>query len=255
MRFAAVVGYMGGSYSGWQRQAMGTGVQEKIEDSLTALEGRPVSVTAAGRTDAGVHACGQVISFKLSKEWRPDKLILAANFRLPPDISVLEISPVEEGFDARRHALWREYRYFFWHGNALPPFLHGRVWWVKHPWDFAAVKEACDLYVGSHDYRAFCKSAECPSKTVRTIFKASIKKKGKLTQFTVRGASFLTNMVRIMAGNLNAVGRGKKEITWVKDLLSGRSRTESAMTAPAEGLYLWKVGYGEGIPFGPYKVK
>ncbi|HRX27362.1 MAG TPA: tRNA pseudouridine synthase A, partial [Aminivibrio sp.] len=123
MRYAARVGYMGTAYSGWQRQAMGTGVQEKIEESLAALEGKPVTVTAAGRTDAGVHACGQVISFELEKQWRPDKLVLAANFRLPPDISVLETARVLPGFDARRHALWREYRFFIWHGNALPPFL------------------------------------------------------------------------------------------------------------------------------------
>jgi tRNA pseudouridine38-40 synthase len=255
MRYAARVGYMGTADSGWQRQAMGTGVQEKIEESLAALEGKPVTVTAAGRTDAGVHACGQVISFELEKQWRPDKLVLAANFRLPPDISVLETARVLPGFDARRHALWREYRFFIWHGNALPPFLHGRVWWNRFRWDFEEVRRACALFEGDHDFRAFCKTAECPERTVRTIHTASVTRKGRLAVFTVRGNAFLTNMVRIMAGNLNAVGRGKKSVEWLKSLLGGQAREHSAMTAPAEGLYLWKVGYGEGTPFGPYRVE
>lgn len=255
IRYAARVGYMGGAYCGWQRQQGATGVQEKIEESLAALEGRPVMVTAAGRTDSGVHALGQVISFKLSREWSPDRLVMAVNFRLPPDVSLLEASRVTPGFDARRHALWREYRYFIWHGNALPPFLWGRVWWNKFSLDFDLLRQACALYEGEHDFSAFCKTAELPERTFRTIFRSTVRRKGGLTIFTVRGNAFLTNMVRIMAGNLNAVGRGKKPLSWLEDLLKGRPRKEAAMTAPAEGLYLWKVGYGAGTPFGPYGLK
>ncbi len=255
MRFAARVGYMGGAYCGWQRQQGVSSVQQKIEESLAALEGRPVSVTAAGRTDSGVHALGQTISFTLSREWSPDKLIMAVNFRLPPDIALLEAAAVAPGFDARRHALWREYRYFIWHGNALPPFLWGRVWWNRFRWDFDAVRRACALYEGDHDFRAFCKTAELPERTFRTIHRSRVRRRGNLTVFTVRGNAFLTNMVRIMAGNLNAVGRGKKPLSWLEDLLRGRPRDQSAMTSPAEGLYLWKVSYGAGTPFGPYRVK
>jgi tRNA pseudouridine38-40 synthase len=255
MRYAARAGYMGGAYSGWQRQQGVGSVQEKIEQSLAALEGAPVAVTAAGRTDSGVHALGQVISFQLSREWRPDKLVMAVNFRLPPDIALLESSRVKPWFDARRHALWREYRYFIWHGNALPPFLRGRVWWNRFEWDFDPVRRACALYEGEHDFRAFCKTAELPERTFRTVYRSSVKRKGRLTIFTVRGNAFLTNMVRIMVGNLNAVGRGKKTLSWLEGLLKGRPREEGAMTAPAEGLYLWKVGYGAGTPFGPYGVK
>ncbi|HOO89034.1 MAG TPA: tRNA pseudouridine synthase A, partial [Synergistales bacterium] len=114
MKYAAVVGYRGTSFSGWQRQTSGLGVQEKIEDSLRIISGREISVTAAGRTDAGVHSRGQVISFELEKVWRPDKLLLAMNFHLPPDVSVMKIAHAPQSFDARRSALWREYRYLIW---------------------------------------------------------------------------------------------------------------------------------------------
>ena len=255
MRYAALVSYVGTSYSGWQRQAMGTGVQEKIEDALFAVEGKHVNASAAGRTDAGVHARGQVVSFELPKEWRPDKLLLALNFHLPPDIAVLRAAKVLPAFDARRLALWREYRFFIWHGNALPPLIRGRVWWNRSRWDFDEVRKACTLYEGSHDFRAFCKTSECPERPVRTIYRSYIRKKGNLCIFTVRGNAFLTNMVRIMAGNLHDVGRGRKNREQLESLLKGENRAGSGMTAPPEGLYLWKVSYGEGTPFGPYGVE
>lgn len=255
MRYGALVSYLGTSYAGWQRQARGTGIQEKIEESLFAISGKIVSVTAAGRTDAGVHARGQIISFDLEKEWRPDKLVLALNFYLPPDVVVLKTGKTLPKFDARRDALWREYRYFIWHGNALPPFLQGRVWWNKFQWNFDETRKACALYEGTHDFRAFCRAVECPDRPVRTIYRATLRRKGNLAIFTVMGNAFLTNMVRIMAGNLNAVGRGKQGSSWIEYLLTGRARSDSAMTAPPEGLYLWKVSYGEGTPFGPYGVE
>ena len=249
MKYAAVVGYRGTSFSGWQRQSSGTGVQEKIEDSLRIISGRETSVTAAGRTDAGVHSRGQVVSFELEKVWRPDKLLLAMNFHLPPDVSVMKIAHAPQSFDARRSALWREYRYLIWHGNALPPLLRGLVWWNKFRWNRAETLKACSLYEGTHDFGAFCKTTERPERSVRTVHRATLRRKGDLTIFTVRGNAFLTNMVRIMVGNLQAVGYGKKDAEWLASLLSGGARAESAMTAPPEGLYFWRVGYGEGTPF------
>ena len=255
MRYAARVSYAGTAYSGWQRQLCGTGVQEKIEAALRKISGDHVPVTAAGRTDAGVHALGQVISFDLQRDWRPDKLLLAINFHLPPDVSVMRAWRAPAGFDARRHALWREYRYFTWQGNAVYPALRSSVWWNRHHWDFQAMKEACRLYEGTHDFRAFCRTDECPERPIRTIIRASLARRGNLFVFTVRGNAFLTNMVRIMMGNLDAVGRGKKTFPWLEDMLRGRQRACSAMTATPEGLYLWKVGYGEGTPFDAYGVE
>lgn len=255
MRYAARVSYLGTGYSGWQRQAQGRGVQEEVENALHSVTGKDVPVTAAGRTDAGVHALGQIISFTLEKEWIPDRLLMALNFHLPEDVSITGLWAVPGTFDARRSALWREYRYFIWHGNAPAPLLRGRAWWNKQRWDNARARAACALYVGSHDFRAFCRTAECPDRTTRTILRATLHRQGNLSVFAVRGNAFLTNMVRIMVGNIDAVGRGREDLSWISDLLSGRCRDESAMTAPAEGLYLWQVGYGEGIPFSPKRVQ
>ncbi len=255
MRYAARVSYLGSAYSGWQRQAQGKGVQEEIERALHAATGKTIRTTAAGRTDAGVHALGQVISFDIDKPWAPDRLLLALNFYLPEDISITAVRHAPQDFDARRSALWREYRYYIWHGNAPSPLLRGRSWWNKHPWDFGRAQEACALYRGSHDFRAFCKTTERPERTVRTILRATLHRRGNLCVFTVRGASFLTNMVRIMVGNLDAVGRGKKDTEWLSGLLAGEERRRSAMTAPAEGLYLWRVGYRESMSFSGKKVQ
>ncbi|GAB1427121.1 tRNA pseudouridine(38-40) synthase TruA [Aminivibrio sp.] len=178
-----------------------------MEESLESIFGHRIVVTAAGRTDAGVHARGQVISFDLPREWHPERLLLAVNSYLPRDIRIMKAARMPEDFDARRSAHWREYRYLIWHGNALSPFrgpTGGQVFL-----GYGRGAEGLCLYEGTHDFRAFCKTAECPADSVRTVLRASLRTRRNLTLFTVRGKSFLTNMVRIMIGNLQAVGRGK----------------------------------------------
>ncbi|NLB83946.1 MAG: tRNA pseudouridine(38-40) synthase TruA [Synergistaceae bacterium] len=248
MRYGARISYTGTAYSGWQRQAYGVGVQQRVEESFESIFGRRIVVTAAGRTDAGVHASGQIISFNLDSEWRPDRLRLALNSYLPEDIRLMEVARMPEDFDARGSAHWREYRYLIWHGSVLSPFFVGRAWWDKFYWDMAEVRKACALYEGTHDYRAFCKTAECPDDSVRTVLRASLRTRKNMTIFTVRGKSFLTNMVRVMIGNLQAVGRGKISAEDVAGLLTGGDRKQSFLTAPAEGLYFWKAGYGRHYP-------
>ena len=249
MKYAAIVGYRGTGFSGWQRQENGLGVQERVEDGLEAVTGRKVAVTAAGRTDAGVHARAQVISFELDKEWPPDRLLMAVNYYLPPEVGLTRVAHAQQRFDARRSAIWREYRYLIWHGNAMPPLLRGYAWWNKFHWNMQEAKKACAMFQGEHDFGAFCKTSARPERTRREIIKASLRTRRNLTVFTVRGDAFMTNMVRIMAGNLQAIGYGKKDLAWLFSLLSGCPRNESAVTAPPEGLYLWRVGYGEDDPF------
>ena len=185
-KYAARIAYRGGAYSGWQRQKEGLGVQEVLEEALSRLASGPVRVIGAGRTDKGVHAVGQVASFRMDRDWAPDRLQLAANFHLPEDVRVMGVYPVSERFDARRSALWREYRYFIWHGWVCPPHLNGLVWWRKVPWAIDRARAACRLLEGEHDFRAFCKTGECPERSVRRLDRVRLQRWGPMTVLTVR---------------------------------------------------------------------
>ncbi len=255
-RYAAQVAYMGGNYAGWQRQtpaegAPVLGVQQVVEEALSRLSPVPVKVTGAGRTDKGVHSLGQVASFDLDKKWAPERLRLAVNFYLPEDVRVLRVFPAAADFNARRSALWREYRYFVWHGPVCPPHLNGRVWWNKADWDLDLARQACRLLEGEHDFRAFCRTGECPERSVRTLSRLRLRRWGAMSVLTVRAPSFLMNMVRILVGNIDSVARtrrgapdGKRRpLSWLEGLLSGAERSDSAMTAPACGLWFWRAAY------------
>lgn len=247
--------YAGTKYAGWQRQAEALSVQQVLEEALQYLSTEPVRVTGAGRTDAGVHAVGQVASFDMSREWDADRLAIAANFYLPQDVSLMRARRVSPDFDARRSALWREYRYFIWHGRSCWPHLRDMVWWRKHKWDADAVREACRILEGHHDFRAFCKTGECPEESMRTILRLKYKKIADLSVIIVRAPSFLTNMVRIIVGSLDKVGRGEESASWFRELLGeasldsnrGRDRRFSGVTAPACGLYFWRVAYEDFV--------
>lgn len=244
-KYAAQIAYMGGGYSGWQRQKEALGVQEVLEDALSRLSSAPIRVIGAGRTDKGVHAVGQMASFRMDREWAPERLQLAANFYLPEDVRVMRVHPVSGSFNARRSALWREYRYFIWHGWVCPPHLNGLVWWRKAPWSLDRARAACRVLEGEHDFRAFCKTGECPERSVRTLERVRCRRWGPMTVLTVRAPSFLMNMVRIIVGNVDAVARGRRSLAWLEALLSGDARSRSAVTAPACGLYFWRAAYAE----------
>ncbi len=244
MKYAAKISYVGKNYSGWQIQPDAVSIQEIIENALAEIEGVKVRITGAGRTDKGVNAWGQVASFTMNKNIEPEKLRLAMNFYLPEDIRVMKISCVPEDFNARYSALSREYKYFIWHGWVCPPMLNNYVWWRKgKEWDMNKAREACRIIEGRHNFRAFCRAVECPEDPCRTIDSLRIKNRGSLSIISVKAPSFLTNMVRIIVGNINAVSTGRKNINWLEGLLSGNERSESAMTAPACGLWFWKVNY------------
>ena len=244
MKYAAKISYVGKNYSGWQIQPDAVSIQEIIENALAEIEGVKVRITGAGRTDKGVNAWGQVASFRMNKNIEPEKLRLAMNFYLPDDIRVMKISYVPEDFNARYSALSREYKYFIWHGWVCPPMLNNYVWWRKgKEWDMNKARESCRIIEGRHNFRAFCRAVECPEDPCRTIDSLRIKNRGSLSIISVKAPSFLTNMVRIIVGNINAVSTGRKNINWLEGLLSGNERSESAMTAPACGLWFWKVNY------------
>jgi len=240
---------VGTGYAGWQRQAEALSVQQVLEEALGRLSSEPVKVVGAGRTDSGVHAVGQVASFSMSREWDTDRLAVAANFYLPPDVSLMQVERVADDFDARRSALWREYRYFIWHGRSCWPHLRDMVWWRRHDWDADSVREACRALEGYHDFRAFCKTGECPKESARTISRLRYKKIGALSIVIVRAPSFLTNMVRIIVGSLDSIGRGQEPASWLRELLGEAGagcepdRRQNGATAPAWGLYFWRAVY------------
>lgn len=244
MNYAVKVSYVGRNYSGWQVQPDAVSVQEVIESALARIAESPVRITGAGRTDKGVNAWGQVASFNMEKDIAPEKLRLAVNFYLPDDVRVMETWRVPDGFSARYSALSREYRYFVWNGWVCPPFLNGFVWHRKgRAWDMNLARECCRMIQGRHNFRAFCRAGECPDDPFRTIDSLRIRTRGKLSIISVKAQSFLTNMVRIIVGNVDMVATGKKSLAWLEGLLTGSERTESAMTVPAGGLWFWRVKY------------
>lgn len=247
MKYAIRISYIGKGYSGWQIQPDARSIQEEIERALFSVTQEEIRITGAGRTDKGVNALGQVASFEIKrKEFsNPEKLILALNFHLPEDIRILEAQEVSKEFNARYSAKKREYRYFIYEGISCPPFLSDYVWWRKSltKWDLVLAKKACKLLEGEHNFRSFCREEECPENSIRTLERVKIRKMKKLIMLSVKGKSFLTNMIRIMVGNIDAVATGKRDLEWLEGLLEGKSRSESAMTVPASGLWFWGVEY------------
>jgi tRNA pseudouridine38-40 synthase len=222
-------------------------VQQLLEEALGRLSPKPVKIVGAGRTDSGVHSVGQVASFEMDREWEPERLALAANFHLPPDVRLMRAARVPEDFDARRSALWREYRYFVWHGRICWPHMSGFVWHRRRRWDAEKARLACRALEGSHDFRAFCKTGECPENSVRTLLRVRYKKMGDLSLIVARAPSFLMNMVRIMVGNIDKVARGEEPLSWLEGLLAGAERVSSGVTAPPYGLFFWRAAYGENF--------
>ncbi|MDY4032784.1 MAG: tRNA pseudouridine(38-40) synthase TruA [Pyramidobacter sp.] len=243
-RYSCVISYDGGKFCGWQTQPNGVTVQESLERVLSLLNGSPVKATGAGRTDAGVHARGQTASFLMDRAWEPRRLLLALNANLPEGAAVASVRERPFEFDARRDALWREYAFFVWRGSFCYPMTKPYVWWKKRDdWDHDLIRRGCALLEGRHDFSAFCRAGDLPENAVRRMHFVRYICRGRLSVFRVRGDAFLTNMVRIMIGNLDAVASGRRSLSWLGDLLRGASRSDSAMTAPPEGLFFWKVGY------------
>ncbi len=208
------------------------------------LSSREVPVVAAGRTDKGVHARGQVVSCELPRIWEPERLRLALDACLPPSIRTIRVAPVEASFNARFDALWREYVYFFWFPRHTYPHLQGYSWSLHRSWNDAAVRQACTFLEGTHDFSSFCRAVDLPENPVRTLYRVSFRRKGPLGWLRVRGNAFLTNMVRIIVGSLHEVGLERKDPHWIRDLLENhREREAAGRTAPPEGLFLWNVGY------------
>jgi tRNA pseudouridine38-40 synthase len=243
------VAYDGTAFSGFARQEGPETVQGRLEDALHTVLRRDVRVACAGRTDAGVHALGQVVSFE-SAPGDPDdaSLLRSVNALAGTRIVVSGVRRATPGFDARHSATSREYRYRIVTGSVPPLFLAERAWWVKDPLDLGAMREGAERLLGEHDFRSFCVTASAEGRrTVRDIdlleIATTVEMGEECVVVRIVGRSFLHSMVRIVVGTLVEVGRGRRSAAWVADALRARDRAAAGPTAPPEGLTLWHVAY------------
>jgi tRNA pseudouridine38-40 synthase len=250
MRMAAILEYDGSRFSGWQRQNGAPTVQGYVEEALSKVADETIAVTVAGRTDAGVHACGQVIHFDTWSTRADHAWLRGANSNLPREIALRWVAEVDVHFHARYAATEREYRYAILNRPVRPTYLAGRVTHEYRPLDVARMRTAAADLVGEHDFSSF-RAAECQAKhPVRELRALEVERHGELVLITARANAFLHHMVRNLAGVLMDIGAGEKDVRWAQEVLEARDRTVGGITAPPDGLYLTAVEYPAafGIP-------
>lgn len=235
--------YDGTRLVGWQRQAKGDSVQGLLEDALARFEGARVTVHGAGRTDAGVHALGQVASASVSFSHDVMTLQRALNVHLPPDIRVLSVVEADPAFHARFSSCGKTYQYRIRNTPVADPFERAYEWHLPEPLDLEAMERAATALIGTHDFAAFQSVGTETSGTTRTITRSAWRDTGGLLAYEIAGDGFLRHMVRAIVGTLVEVGRGWREPENVAALLEPRTRAEAGATAPAHGLFLLCVDY------------
>ncbi len=247
LSFRTTIAYDGSRFAGWQRQPGARTVQGEFERVLTRIARIPISATASGRTDAGVHALGQVVGFHAPWNHPPAVLLKALNAELPGDISALDLGPAPENFDPIRHALRKRYRYVI--EDTLLPHLFSRHyhWRVRRPLNVAAMNEAAQALVGKHDFASFQTAGSSRVSTIRTVYELLVERRttdsGERVVIEVEADGFLYNMVRNFVGTLALVGRNKRSRSWPGEVLAALNRQAAGMTAPAQGLFLLWVKY------------
>ncbi len=245
MRYAAGVEYCGTAYSGWQRQHHARTVQGELEQALSTIADHPVKTTCAGRTDAGVHAMGQVVHFDSPQDRTPRSWCLGSNTHLPPDISLSWVRPVVDDFSARYSALSRSYRYLILDNPNRSALFNNRVTWSRYSLDHEAMHVAAQALTGEHDFSSF-RASECQSNSpVREVFSISVRRQQQLIALDIKANAFVHHMVRNIAGVLMAIGNGRRPIDWTQEVLALRNRSLGGVTAPPDGLYLRSVCYPE----------
>jgi tRNA pseudouridine38-40 synthase len=244
--FKITVAYDGSRYVGWQRQTNGIAVQGLIEDALRELDGRDVTLHGAGRTDAGVHAMGQVANFTLARDVTPDVIVRSLNSKLPDDIRILSADAVPASFHARFDATSKTYRYRIWHADVLNPLERAFAWHIFGPLDVAGMAAAARLVEGRHDFAAFQTVGGTSGTTERVISTSRLTEGADgLVTYDITGNGFLRHMVRAIVGTLVEVGRGRQRPEWMREVIASRDRAVAGKTAPAHGLFLVRVDYGD----------
>jgi tRNA pseudouridine38-40 synthase len=246
-RFKLTVAYDGTAYAGWQVQPHHLSVQQVIEEALQGIVGHAVKVHGSGRTDQGVHARGQVAHVDLTCRLSAESVCRALNGRLPKDIRILKASRAKSDFHARRSAEGKEYRYFVWNDAMVLPDKRLYTAHAYRPLNVAAMRAAAAFFVGRHDFASFTANPQREVETtVRSIYAFSVSKKGKEIVLRVSGEGFLYKQVRSMAGFLLRVGEGAEQPQAVRELLASCApRKARVPSAPAQGLFLWRVWYAK----------
>jgi tRNA pseudouridine38-40 synthase len=243
MRIALGVEYDGSAFCGWQTQPGGCGVQDHLQGALAKLADSPIEVTAAGRTDAGVHATAQVVHFDTEAVRDANAWVRGTNANLDPAARVVWATEVPDSFHARYSARARSYRYLLLNEPVAPAVMARRVGWYHRPLDLGAMQRAAALLVGEHDFSAF-RDAQCQAKSpVRNLTEARVVAFDNLVRFAFTANAFLHHMIRNVVGSLVYVGAGKQPEAWIGELLASRDRTKAAPTFAPDGLYLAAVQY------------
>jgi tRNA pseudouridine38-40 synthase len=263
--FKITLAYDGAGYVGWQRQDNGVSIQAQIEDALRALDGRDVTVTGAGRTDAGVHALGQVATFTMVRELEPYAVARALNGSLPRAIRVIDAEEAPRGFHPQFSAHRKIYRYRLWNDEVMSPFEREYAWHLPGPLDIEAMGAAARLLEGRHDFAAFQATGSSVATTEREIFESVFRTSdpaprtshlaprtppSQLLCYEITGTGFLRHMVRIIVGSLVEIGRGRKPVEWIGGVIAARDRTLAGPTAPPQGLFLVAVEYRGALAAG-----
>jgi tRNA pseudouridine38-40 synthase len=235
--------YDGTRLVGWQRQAEGDSVQGLLEDALARFEGAPVTVHGAGRTDAGVHALGQVASAQVTFAHDGATLTRALNAQLPEDVRVLGVEEVSPEFHARFSARSKTYRYQIRHGNIADPFERAFVWHMPERLRVEEMRAAAGVLIGTHDFAAFRSIGTPVRDSVRTVTQSTITDAEGRMAYEISGNGFLRHMVRAIVGTLVEIGRGFRDTESMAALLRGSARSDAGATAPPQGLFLVRVDY------------
>lgn len=248
-RIALGIEYNGHGYFGWQSQKDVVSIQSTLQEALSKVANESILLFCAGRTDANVHATGQVVHFDTNAKRHIDAWIFGTNSFLPPSIVVRWARQVDYHFHARFTAIARRYRYVMFNNPIRPAILNTRAAWHYYPLDVSRMQEAGKNLIGEHDFSSF-RASQCNSKSpMRRVIEFNVSRKGDYVVFDIEANAFLHHMVRNIVGSLTKIGAGFKEPEWLQEVLAAKSRRVAAETAPAEGLYLTQVRYPEPYIF------
>jgi len=238
-----VVAYDGTQYCGWQVQKSGQTIQGTIEKALERILGTPTKIIGSGRTDAGVHASGQVANCRPEKDILPGDLLRALNALLPADIRLLQATEVTFDFHAQKQAVEKEYVYRIYTGKVLPPFLRYTFHHEKYPMDFHGMQEGAGYFLGPHEFTSFCSAGASVKNKTRTVTVSRLTRRGHRVVYRIRANGFLWHMVRNIVGTLLEIGQGRMAARDIPVILKKKDRAMSGPTAPPRGLMLTRVFY------------